>query len=343
MGHPERGVPAYIAEPHTEEKGSPAQKSGLLDDVKQYNFYQLLELLCDLYESEPESLSWPSEQFHFSSSSSLGFAASDVSGMKYLSEEILNVETTFFGMSGAQSPLPGFFLEDIVTEDAETGMRKIFMDFFNHRLLALLFQAWRKYRYYVRYREDASDRFSTQLFALVGLADENLRGKTPLNWCKMLSYSGLLAGRTRSPQIVSGIIQHYFDLDCVEIRQWCLRHVEIPEEQKCCLGVSNGALGVDTSIGDRIADRSGKFTICIKTLSIERFNEFLPSGTEFLSLITLVEFILREQMAFDLELELVEGDVPAFQLGRDSSQSLGWSSFLGGATGPRNVTIQARQ
>ncbi|KXF83058.1 type VI secretion system baseplate subunit TssG [Enterovibrio coralii] len=329
MGYPERGTASYL-------------ERTAISDVRQYSFFQLLELLCEMYESEPESLSWPSETFLFSSSSSLGFAASDVSEMKMLSEQTLNVETTFFGMNGAQSPLPGFFLEDIVTEDFETGLRKIFLDFFNHRLLALLFQSWRKYRYYVRYREGASDKFSTQLFSMVGLVETEARGETPLSWSKMLSYSGLLAGRTRSPQIVAGIIQHYFDLECVEIQQWAFRQVDIPEEQKWCLGKRNGALGVDTSIGDQVADRSGKFVICIKTLSFDRFSEFLPSGEGFKSLIALMEFILREQLAFDVELELTESEVPPLQLRAEKPAKLGWSSFMGDPNCSRKVLIQAR-
>lgn len=98
------------------------------------------------------------------------------------------------------------------------------------------------------------------------------------------------------------IIAHCFDLEDVSIRQWELRQVAIPKEQKMTLGRANVALGVDSVIGESVQDRCGKFVICIGSLSQERFKDFLPSGQEYQPLITLVEFVLREQMAFDLEL-----------------------------------------
>ncbi len=313
-------------------------------DVRAYNFSQLVELLHQIKDEDPEGESSDSSsKLLFASNPSLGFASSDVTALDDVGLDKLRLETTFFGMSGAQSPLPGFFLEDILTEDAETGLRKPFLDFFNHRLISLIYQIWRKYRYYIRFREDASDAFSAQLFALVGLADENLRGDTPINWCKMLSYAGMLAGRSRSPQVVSGIVAHCFDLEDVTIRQWELRHVEIPDDQKMCLGRANASIGMDSVIGDKVGDRSGKFVICINGLTQERFKDFLPSGKEYLPLLTLVEFVLREQMAFDLELGLKQAEAPPMQLSSSNPASLGWSSFTGEVKQSRFVRIQLRQ
>ncbi|WP_328717679.1 type VI secretion system baseplate subunit TssG [Halomonas elongata] len=55
----------------------------------------------------------------------------------------------------------------------------------------------------MRYQDGASDGFSAAIFALVGLADSDLRVETPINWSKMLAYAGLLAGRSRSPEVGS--------------------------------------------------------------------------------------------------------------------------------------------
>lgn len=315
----------------------------LPEKVRSYNFYQLVELLLRIKEQDPESDDWEGHcKLLFSAHPGLGFAASDVSALQTLGPDRLRLETTFFGMSGAQSPLPGFLLEQIATE-SETGLRKPFIDFFNHRLITLVYRVWRKYRYYVRFREGASDSFSAQLFALVGLADEQLRGETPINWCKMLSYAGMLAGRSRSPQVVSGIIAHCFDLEEVSIRQWELRHVAIGQDQKMCLGMANASLGEDSVIGDHVADRMGKFVICINGLSLARFRDFLPSGKEHQPLLTLVQFILREQMAFDLELGLKGDEVSAMRLDSQRCSALGWSSFTGHVSKKRCVRIQIRQ
>lgn len=314
----------------------------LPENVRSYNFYQLVELLHKLDNSDPESEEWERTcQLLFSSSPSLGFAASDVQGIERMPSGNCRLQTTFLGLSGAQSPLPGYYLEQILTEGDE-GLRKEFLDFFNHRLVSLVYRIWRKYRYYIRFKENASDAFSAQLFALVGLADKGMRSETSINWCKMLAYAGMLAGRSRSPQVVSGIVGHCFDLSDVSIEQWQVRNVPIPQEQRLLLGVKNTRLGQGTVIGHYVRDCTGKFLICLKDLTLERFRDFLPIGKDFQPFCTLIEFILREQMAYDLELELKPDEAFPICLDKKYGALLGWSSFMGDITKNRRVRIQIR-
>lgn len=306
-----------------------------------YQFFQLANLIYGLNGQDlAEENTHIEHKLLFSTNSSLGFAPSDVSKLELINNNHIGLEVNFLGLNGAQSPLPGFLLEQIVTED-EQGVRKCFLDFFNHRLINLMYLIWKKYRYYRFFGENASDVFSARLFALVGLADENLRSESSINWCKMLSYAGVLAGRSRSPQVVSGIIAHCFELELVTIRQWELRQIAISQEQKMQLGSANVSLGVDSVIGDMVADCTGKFVICIEQLTQERLQDFLPTGKEYQPLMTLVQFILREQMAFDLELTCNEELAAASHLG--SGARLGWSSFIGQVDKVRTVRIQARQ
>ncbi|WP_157466003.1 type VI secretion system baseplate subunit TssG, partial [Colwellia sp. TT2012] len=163
----------------------------LPQDAENYNFFQLVELLHGLLEEDPESEEWELAcRMLFTANPSMGFPASDVTDLYAADSGQVQLQTTFMGLSGSQSPLPGFFLEQIASEE-EGGVRRPFLDFFNHRLISLVYRVWRKYRYYVRFKEDASDAFSAQLFGLVGLADENLLGETPINWCKLTSYAVL--------------------------------------------------------------------------------------------------------------------------------------------------------
>jgi type VI secretion system protein ImpH len=312
--------------------------------VEKFSFYQLVELLHKLVGQDPEKDDWETDcRLVFSANPSLGFSPSDVSSLSISDDERLILKTNFFGMTGAQSPLPGFMLEQLAAED-EFGLKREFLDFFNNRLISLVYRVWRKYRYYIRFQEGAKDEFSSQLFALVGLADQGMRGDTPINWCKMLAYSGTLAGRSRSPQVVSGIISHCFDLKDVSIRQWVKRRVPIQKTQKMELGKQNCIIGNNSVLGDIVNDIKGKFVIQIKGLSKVRFADFLPLGSEFLPLCRLVEFILREQMAYDLELILDEKETSkmAMTLGSEGA-SLGWSSFLGESNDDRKVLIQVRQ
>lgn len=325
-----------------DDDGIYSPMTGLTDKVREYNFYQLVELLQKLNEINPESEDWERQcRLVFSGNPSLGFSPSDVNQLTIRDDDKQVLLTNFFGLSGAQSPLPGFILEQLATE-GDDGFKQPFLDFFNNRLINLVYRVWRKYRYYVRFQPGAQDQFSVQLFALVGLTDQDLRGETPINWCKMLAYSGTLAGRSRSPQIVAGIIAHCFDLKDVSIRQWVKRTVPIDQNQQFSLGGGNSTLGLDTVIGSTVVDCSSKFTVCLSGLSRHRFNDFLPSGKEYEPLCKLVEFIMREQMAYDLELTIEESEAPTFCLDAQHGIELGWTSFLGGSEA-KQVLIQVRQ
>lgn len=312
-------------------------------DVHEYNFYQLVELLQKLNQMNPEDDDWERQcRLVFSGNPSLGFSSSDINKLDMVRDERMVMMTNFFGLSGAQSPLPGYVVEQLLNEEPG-GFKQPFFDFFNNRLINLVYRIWRKYRYFVRFQPDAQDDFSAQLLSLVGLGSPDLRGDTPINWCKMLAYSGTLAGRSRSPQVVAGIIAHCFDLEEVEISQWTRRTVKIDPSQQTRVGGANSQLGVSSMVGESIVDCNGKFTICIRQLTRKKFSEFLPSGQEFEPLCKLVEFILREQMAYDLELTMDDNEAPDFVLGRSADIALGWTSFLGTSERDKSVLIQVRQ
>ncbi|MFH0258320.1 type VI secretion system baseplate subunit TssG [Vibrio rumoiensis] len=313
----------------------------LSESVHDFSFYQLIELL-HLYEGNiPEASDWERYcRLSFSGNPSLGFSPSDITKLTRFSDGKLGLETNFIGLSGGVSPLPGYILEQLINEEPG-GLRRPFFDFFNNRIANLTYRLWRKYRYHVRFRPGAEDEFSSQVFALVGLFDVSLRGETPINWSKMLSYSGLLASRSRSPQVVEGIIAHCFDLPKVVIKEWNRRNVKIAQEQRAFLGFQNMTLGVDTVLGSFIEDTSGKFTICIHQLTKERFFEFLPSGSNFEPLRKLIEFIIRDQLAYDIE--LIMDEVALENMSNSPDMSLGWTSFLGEKNRNGSVLIQGRQ
>ena len=309
-----------------------AELQPVLGNARRYSFFQLVDLIHrhhgdDLERTQGDQ---PGEgRIRFSASAGLGFPGSDV--VSALSPEHehapYQMEVSFLGLHGSQSPLPGYYLEDLAWEAGQNlGIRCHFLDFFNHRLVTLFHRAWRKYRYYVRFQPGASDGFSELIFALAGLGASRPRAATPVNWSKMLAYAGLMAGRSRSPEVVSGIVAHCFDLDDVRIEQWVLRKVDIAREQQTRLGRANAELGNTTLVGARVRDRGGKFLLRIGNLSQERFADFLPNGCEHDRLVKLVEFTTREQLAYDLELQMRARDIRPMQLGMDVR--LGWNSFV---------------
>ncbi|MDN3524965.1 type VI secretion system baseplate subunit TssG [Halomonas sabkhae] len=304
--------------------------SPLVEGAHHYNFYRLVELLHQYHGDDLERGSVvDTERVRFQATASLGFPSSDIVNLESREADTYNMRISFLGLQGSQSPLPSYYLESMAHADAHReGVAADFLNLFNHRYLTLLYRGWRKYRHYVRYQDGASDGLSSAVFALAGLADDRLRGETPINWSKMLAYAGLLAGRSRSPDVVAGIVSHCFDLPEVEIEPWVYQRVTIPDDQRSRTGMRCATLGQDLVSGASVADINGKFALCLRGLSLERFRDFLPDGRDHAALETLVTFVLREPLAYDLELELLESEVRPMHLGDSKSCQLGWTTFV---------------
>lgn len=317
------------------ETASHINAQEVLQDAHNYAFYRLIEHLYSLHDEDVEEMGATHiaapQRIVLEGDASLGFPASDVVEAHEIpdSEGMYQIKTSFFSLQGPDSPLPGFYLDQLAYDYAHNiGIRPAFFDFFNNRLLTLLNHAWRKYRYYKRFQHEARDRFSKYIFSLIGLNDEHLRKENDIPWSRLLSFTGIIASRSRSPSVVSGIIAHCFDLESVAVREFEQRYVDISKEQRNSLGKRNMGLCNDFVLGARISTRASKFTIIISELTEEKFREFLPNGINFGPLRQLINFLLRDSMAYDLELGLKQEEIPPFMLSKNSGTYIGWTSFL---------------
>ena len=313
------------------------------DEAPRFNFFQLVELISRLEQVDQEGgLDYlpAEERIRFKATASLGFPTSDVLGVSRDREGRHQLEVAFLGLHGSQSPMPGYYLDDLAWEYAQ-GEPKLglFLDFFHHRLLTLLHRVWRKYRYHVRFQDEGEDGFSRLMFALVGLGNQVVRQSLPVNRAKMLSYAGMLASPSRSPEVVAGLVSHCFDLEQVEVQAWQPRKVPIHPDQQNRLGSANSTLGGDLVIGARVNDCAGKFLLRLNDLGFEQFLSFLPNGEHFQPLVRFVSFILRDQLAWDLRLGFGPEQARGLCLGEEQSGRLGWSSFLGQPPSDPFVTI----
>lgn len=335
MAHPDRQATADLADQ-------------LLAGAHRYNFYQLLERLHGLHGDDLEPR-WPSEQtrlrVRLGSDPRLSFPVSDIYKAERMpaAPDRYRVCTTFMGLHGTDSPLPSYYLEQVAYEHAQgIGVRPAFFDFFNHYLLSLLHRIWRKYRYYIRFQPGASDGFSQYIFALLGLNDKQLRGDTALPWSRLLSFAGVIASRSRAPGTVAGIIAHCFDLKQVHIREFETRSVPTAIQQQVTLGRNNGELGSSFMVGSRTRTRSSKFTIVISELDQAQLRDLLPSGINFNRLRALIDFLLRDGLAYDLELRLKQHALSPFCLHPSRGAHLGWTSFVDDRHGQISPVVRFR-
>ncbi|HGM5488804.1 TPA: type VI secretion system baseplate subunit TssG [Serratia fonticola] len=326
-------------------------------DVSRYNFYQLVELLNQMavaWPKSPGSVRPADEAIRFKSTASLAFPTRDVIALETSARGQFELEVSFLGLHGSQSPLPGYYLDSLAWEDAQNENRLTdFLNVFNHRLLTLLHQIWRKYRYYICFDEGGNDDVSQRMFALVGLSNEATRKKLRIHHGKMLAYAGLLASPGRAPEVICSLVAHCFNLADVTLQSWQLRKVKIAPEQQNRLGgrvkvsgqkyQGKSVLGVNFSLGSQVADRSGKYQLCLNQLTREQFLSFLPNGENYEPLEMFVAFIMRDQFSWDLRLGLAEQQVGGMILGTEQNNLLGWTSFLGEPEQQPHVTISVME
>lgn len=324
-------------------------------DVRRYNFYALVEAIykrTGTYEHISLQTEPHEEAVRFEADASIAFPLSDVMTLELNKSQQFIMTVAFMGLNGSQSPLPGYYLDNLAWEAAQ-GERKLtdFLDMFSHRWTQFIYHIWRKYRYYVCFRNGGTDQFSQRMYSLVGLGSQSIRSRMAINHSKMLAYAGALANPGRSPEVICSLVSHCFDLDEVALHGWQLRKMVIEPEQQNRLGGKNllgckiiqkSVLGQNFSIGSRVPDRGGKFLLCIDNLSRERFLSFLPNGDNFLPLTLFVAFILRDQFAWDLRLGIAPNQVGGMTLGNEQNSLLGWTSFVGQPGQHPHVTIAVR-
>jgi type VI secretion system protein ImpH len=317
------------------EAGHPLIRT-LEEDPASFTFFQAIRLLEQAHpETAPVGDSGPAsrEVVRLRPTSSLAFPTSDLSAVtrRRRGEPPFEIETPIFGLYGPSSPLPAFYSEDILKREllGESDPARVFLDVLNHRLLALLFRAWSKYRWEFTFQPGAADRTSQHLFGLIGLATEGLRERLGLPAGRLLRYAGFVWQRPRSAVFFGRVISDYFDDLTVQVEQCVLRRVALPVEDQNRLGIANATLGEDLVIGKTVPDRTGKCRIRLGPMDRARFEEFLPSGSSYRTLGALVPFLLPDPLVYDLRLVLKGSEVPMLRVSAEPDAArLGWTSWV---------------
>lgn len=324
-------------------------------NVRRHNFFALVDAIYRFtgrHDDVSLATDPDKDEVRFEADTRIAFPGSDVVRLRQNDNGQYVVTVAFAGLHGSQSPLPGYYLDQIAWESAQ-GESEIadFLDLFSHRMIQFIWHIWRKYRWYVCFNNGGTDEFTQRMYAFVGLGSQTQRDRLAINHSKMLAYAGVLAGPGRSPEIICDLVSHCFDLEDVTLRRWQLRQVEIPPSQQNRLGgylprdwhrLARSLLGQNFTLGSRVPDRSGKFLLRVRGLSRERFLSFLPNGDSFLPLTMFVAFILRDQFAWDLRLEMAPEQIGGMTLGDEHTSRIGWTSFVGQPEVCPGVTIKVR-
>jgi type VI secretion system protein ImpH len=301
-------------------------KSRLLKDGCKFKFFQAVRLL-ESFKREGED-----ENIRFQPDVSLLSPTSPIKEIKLHhssvpGKEIYLMIITFMGLYGINAPVPIYFTELISSHEADSEPLQEFLDIFNHRLIFLFYQAWKKYRYHLTFRADGRDPLSNHLWALSGLNSKILKtlGITPI---RLIRYTGILSMRTRSPAGLSHLLQDFFNGIRVKIKEFIPQWKEIPVAYQNRLGEKNSQLGVNFSLGNRVLSRGWKFRITIGPISLAQYESFLPGSKHFNTLKQLVNMYTSQWLEFDVEFIVKGEDIPSIILSAQGRTRLGFTAWL---------------
>jgi type VI secretion system protein ImpH len=247
--------------------------------------------------------------------------------------------TSFLGLYGSVSPLATFVSEDVMrAERDDEPSLKAFYDVFHHRILSLLYRAWKKYRFSEGFRIDGTDVFTQRALATVGV-DARAMPREGLPAMRLLAMAPLLAIRTRPARSLQIVLERLFPGTSIYLESFIARRVLLKDDQIAKLGTQNSALGSDLTIGRSVVDRSGRFRVGIGPVDYETFEGLLPGGRLHPILRKVIDQFSRGVLEVECEVSVADHDAPRFELGVEKGAKLGFTTTL---RPPRGKAMTAR-
>jgi type VI secretion system protein ImpH len=248
----------------------------------------------------------------------------------------LEMTVNFFGLNGPQGILPLAYSHQVTARlRAGDATLKEFFDLFNHRIVSLFYRAWQHSHLPAAYEGDDSratrDHITPRFRELIGLGEPALEARLGVPAESLTFYAGLLAMQTRPAAALEQLLGDYFGVS-VAVEQFVGGWYPLPVETQTSIGADWGyetQLGLGAVAGDEVWDPQARVRIRVGPLTRDRYDEFLPTGSAYPTLIALAKYFSNDQFDFDIQLVLERDDVPACVLGSDDATiPLGWCTWL---------------
>lgn len=245
---------------------------------------------------------------------------------------------TFMGLLGAHGTLPAHYTERIAQwqHDWRDEAPRAFLDMLSGRMLALYYEAWRKYR--VEYAAgEREDGFRACLLALAGSTGSPEQARDPRHEggvgaaappALIACFAGMLQQRPRSAALLVRLLAAYFGLP-VAIEQAVGHWSRMAPHEQSALGAA-ACLGENTMLGERSWRPDLRARLRIGPLRRDVFERFLPSGDMAAALRHILAWFGVPGVDFEVQLILQAREVGPSRLGGECAPGarLGRDSFL---------------
>ena len=249
--------------------------------------------------------------------------------------ERIEITPAFMGLLGSGGALPIFYTEMLAERETyhrDTAARA-FLDIFQHRAVALFYEAWRKHRLPVQYESDRRANFMPLVLAVAGIGQSSLRERLHgdeggVADDTLAYFSGLLQQRPVSVRVVQQMVSEYFRVP-VAVEQFIGRWFTLPPDSATSLGLANAVLDASAVVGERVWQRDLRMRLTIGPMVRDKFHRFLPGGSAALALRELLTMLTGVTLEYEVRLSLRADEVQGTKLDAGGvGAHLGWDSFL---------------
>lgn len=333
--------------------------ASLLARAPMMNFMQLCQLLEVRVPEHPGfgTRDTPEhEPVRFRPRPRVGFRAGEIAsvefdeeGMTYGPAVAPTVRTTFMGLYGVDAAMPSHVIDDIVLRTEGHEALEAFLDQFNHRVLTLLYRAWKKYRYPVGFRPGGTDPHSLNLLALAGFGWGDKPARAGLPDSRVLALLGLLIQRTRTPEGLAGVVALAVPGVDVRVDEFFPTLTGAGKPQPLTSASSAGTAGSAQSqsedqgqgkrrglgrgyvLGTRLAYRSRAARVTLRPASAQQAHDLLPGAWLHRELMAFIRLYAGSRADVYLRMEVSSRLAPAPRIGgalEGPAPRLAWTTVL---------------
>ena len=293
----------------------------VLENPSQYEFFQVLRLLEADWNGQGKIGEGLDKWLRMRPAHEISFPGADIRRCEINDKGKIDLEINFMGLYGVDAPVPHYFTELIARDDESSHTMREFLDIYSHRIYALFYKSWKKYRPFV----DLESGDSSYIDYVRALSGDSLdAGDT-----QELAFGGTMGARVRNSASLSGMLSDYMGGMGVSVNEFVPRWVKI-ESEGYIGGIGNDALslGDNTIVGDEVLDVSGKIDIVIGPVDGQEAKKLLPGKEGADKLGSLIERYMDPTLDFDLVILIKPSSILGMQLG-DDDVMLGWSTWVG--------------
>ena len=319
----------------------------LLRHPQRYSFAQAVRLLrlWAKPQSAGELDAFLRKSLRFRPALSLAFAVSDVTALdvafpgaaaapsaEAASFDKARLTATFLGLYGASSPLPKFYTERLLDEQAEDGsVARDFLDIFNNEFFRLHVLLSSHTHPLYRNASGYDPKTGGMLMALASFGNAALCGRLPDERI-FLRYAGFFFQGARTASGLRAILADASGCAKTHIHCNVPRLAHIPEGQRLRLGLSGATLGEEATLGDAVPCHEGKIIVEFEALDEEALRRLLPGSRLSGLLHALLRNYCREPLDYAVAARLLPGEARPACLGGEGGgrfATLGHDAWIG--------------